>query len=172
MCRPKLALDCCRSVFDVATSSSWKRRLTTRTSELSRGEAVTFLWGPRDVRPIENRKPRILVIEDDVLIAMDVEYMVGECGCVPVGPVSNVEAGLLAVRQNDLDGAVLDVNLGGERVWPVADLLHEHGVPFVIATGYSTMEVPERFKQCQVLHKPLTEVALFAALDALGLARR
>ncbi|MBZ9823196.1 MULTISPECIES: response regulator [unclassified Mesorhizobium] len=133
---------------------------------------LVFFEDNGDVGSIENRKPRILVIEDDVFIAMDVEYMVGECGCVPVGPVSNVEAGLLAVRQNDLDGAVLDVNLGGERVWPVADLLHEHGVPFVLATGYSMVEVPERFKECQVLHKPLTEGALFAALDALGLMRR
>lgn len=141
-------------------------------SELSWGEVVSFLWGQWDVRSLENRKPRILVIEDDLFIAMDLEYMVGECGCVPVGPVSNVEAGLLAVRQNNLDGAVLDVNLGDERVWPVADLLHEHGVPFILATGYSRVEVPERFKECQVLHKPLTEAALFAALDALGLARR
>lgn len=121
---------------------------------------------------MNERKPRILVVEDDVFIAMDVEHMVGACGCEPVGPVSNVEAGLAAVRRSALDGAVLDVNLGDERVWPVADLLREHGVPLILATGYSTAEVPDRFKECDILHKPLNEGALFAALDALGLARR
>ena len=117
-------------------------------------------------------KPRILVVEDDFLIAMDVEHMVAKAGCAPLGPVSNVEAGLEAVRQNDLDGAVLDVNLGDERVWTVADLLRERGVPFILATGYSTVEVPERFSGCRILHKPLKEESLSAALAAIGLARR
>jgi CheY-like chemotaxis protein len=117
-------------------------------------------------------KPRVLVIEDDIFIAMDVEHMVAECGCAPVGPVSNVEAGITTVRENDLDGAVLDVNLGDERVWPVADLLKERGVPFILATGYSTAEVPDRFANYPILHKPLNERDLAAALDRLDLARR
>jgi len=121
---------------------------------------------------LTERKPQLLIVEDDVFIAMDVEHMVGACGCVPVGPVANVESGLAAVRQNDLDGAVLDVNLGDERVWPVADLLQEHGVPFILSTGYSTAEVPERFAACQVLHKPMREEDLAAALDTLNLPGR
>jgi CheY-like chemotaxis protein len=121
---------------------------------------------------LTERKPQILVVEDDLFIAMDVELMVHECGCVPVGPASNVESGLTIIRQNNLDGAVLDVNLGDERVWPVADLLKEHGVPFILATGYSTAEVPERFADCPVLHKPLREGDLVTALGRLGLARQ
>lgn len=117
-------------------------------------------------------RPRILVIEDDVLVAMDVEHMVGACGCLAVGPVSNVASGLATVHENELDGAVLDVNLGNERVWPVADLLKERGVPFILATGYSTAEVPERFTECPILHKPFREADLAAALGRLGLARQ
>jgi CheY-like chemotaxis protein len=114
----------------------------------------------------------VLVIEDDIFIAMDVEHMVAECGCATVGPVSNVEAGIATVREHDLDGAVLDVNLGDERVWPVADLLKERGVPFILATGYSTAEVPERFTDYPIVHKPFNERDLAAALDRLDLARR
>jgi CheY-like chemotaxis protein len=113
-----------------------------------------------------------LVVEDNFLIAMDVADMVGECGCVSLGPASNLESGLADVRQNDLDGAVLDVNLGDERVWPIADLLKERDVPFILATGYSTAEVPDRFSEYPILHKPLNRGDLAAALDKLGLKRR
>lgn len=115
---------------------------------------------------------RILVVEDNILIAMDVEDLIAEQGCTPVGPVSNVADGLAAVRQTVLDGAVLDVNLGDERVWPVAELLDEQGVPFVIATGYSDAEIPDRFKACPRLEKPITPNRLAAILAELGLIGR
>jgi DNA-binding NarL/FixJ family response regulator len=72
---------------------------------------------------------RVLIVEDNVLIAMEMEYIVGDCGCAVVGPVSNVASGLEAVRQTEIDGAVLDVNLGDERVWPIAEVLDERGIP-------------------------------------------
>lgn len=116
-----------------------------------------------------DEQPRILVVEDNVFIAMEVEMIISQSGCRPVGPVSNVEEGLAAARETALDGAVLDINLGDERVWPVADLLHDRGVPFVLATGYSADEVPERFSDRPVLHKPLRDGQLATALAELGL---
>ena len=114
-------------------------------------------------------KRRILVVEDDPMIAMDLEHIVADFGCVPVGPASNVAKGLAIVRQTRLDGAVLDINLGGERVWPLAELLDDQRVPFVLATGYSASEIPPRFQDRLILEKPLTEGALAAAFRTLGL---
>ncbi len=115
---------------------------------------------------------RILLVEDNLLIAMDVEELIAEQGCTPIGPVSNVADGLEAVRQTELDGAVLDVNLGDERVWPIAELLEEHGVPFVIATGYSAAEIPDRFNTRPRLEKPISPGGLAAALADMGVIGR
>lgn len=93
--------------------------------------------------------------------------MVAEIGCIPVGPASSVSRGLDIVRNNDLDGAVLDINLGNERVWPVAEILDQRGIPFVLASGYSTTEVPERFCNCIILEKPLRAETLASALAEL-----
>jgi len=112
---------------------------------------------------------RILIVEDKVIIAMDVEDMVSDCGCVPVGPVSNVADGIALVQQTALDGAVLDINLGEERVWPLAEVLDDQGVQIVLASGYATTEVPARFRDRPMLEKPLSQRALAAALESLGL---
>ncbi|MGF1469975.1 MAG: response regulator [Sandaracinaceae bacterium] len=115
---------------------------------------------------------RILVVEDNILIAMDVEDLIAEQGCTPVGPVATVADGLEAVRNTDLDGAVLDVNLGDERVWPIAELLAQHGVPFVLTTGYSDAEIPDNFMSRPRLEKPVDAGRLAAALADLGIIDR
>jgi CheY-like chemotaxis protein len=112
---------------------------------------------------------RILIVEDNVLIAMEMEYIVGDCGCAVVGPVSNVASGLEAVRQTEIDGAVLDVNLGSERVWPVAELLDDRGIPFVLTTGYDSSEVPARFADKPLLQKPVAVSDLRQALALINL---
>jgi len=112
---------------------------------------------------------RILIVEDDMFIAMDMEHLVADAGYEVVGPCACVADGLHAARETALDGAILDVNLGDERVWPVADLLDQQGVPFLLATGYSLAEVPKRFQTRTILHKPLQTGALGSALATLGL---
>lgn len=104
-----------------------------------------------------------------MFIAMDMEYLVTEAGYEVVGPCASVADGLHAARETALDGAILDVNLGDERVWPVAELLDQQGVPFLLATGYSLAEVPERFRTRNILHKPLRTDAVGSALAKLGL---
>jgi CheY-like chemotaxis protein len=80
---------------------------------------------------------RLLVVEDEYLVAADLTESLEEMGAQVVGPVGSVEAALEKVRTDGhrLDGAVLDVNLRGERVYPVAEALAAHGVPFVFTTG-------------------------------------
>ena len=79
---------------------------------------------------------RILVVEDEFLVAMLVEEMLQDLHCEIVGPISTLEEALATVRQNHLDGALLDANLNGKNSSPVADELMGHEVPFVLVTGY------------------------------------
>jgi len=79
---------------------------------------------------------RILVVEDEMLVAMMVEDLLADLGCHVVGPVATVAAALRLVAEERLDGAVLDVNLGSETAYSVADALKRGGVPFVFVTGY------------------------------------
>jgi CheY-like chemotaxis protein len=120
---------------------------------------------------VSDDRPRILVVEDNALIAMDVEFLVEECGCAVVGPAGTVGEALEAIRHAPPDGAVLDINLGDERVWPVADCLAARAVPFVFASGYGRSEVLERFSGRRLLTKPLTLEILREALDQIGVIR-
>lgn len=117
-------------------------------------------------------RPRVLIVEDNLLIAMEVEFLAEKCGCAVAGPVGSVGEALQVVRESRLDGAVLDINLGAERVWPVAELLEERAVPFVLATGYDATDVPERFKARPILAKPISLRALTLALREIGTMRR
>ena len=109
---------------------------------------------------------RVLVLEDEALIAAMVEDMLTELGVVVVGPVATIERGLLFAQNEDIDAALLDVNIRSTRVYPVADVLKERGVPVVFATGYGQSGV-DRSISAQVLEKPYTQDKL---ADALRLA--
>ena len=115
--------------------------------------------------------PRVLVVEDHVLVAMQMVALVEECGCSAVGPVGSVGDGLAAVRENHLDGAVLDINLGDECVWPVAELLEQRGVPFIFVTAYTVKELPDHFGNKPLLSKPFRLDALSMALKSICTVR-
>jgi CheY-like chemotaxis protein len=109
---------------------------------------------------------RVLVLEDEALIAAMVEEMLTELGVVVVGPVATIERGLVLAQKEDIDAALLDVNIRSARVYPVADVLNERGVPVVFATGYGQSGV-DRSIAVQILEKPYTQDKL---ADALRLA--
>ena len=109
---------------------------------------------------------RIMIVEDEALVAMKVEDLLGDLGCQVAGSFGSVGEALLWLggSQSRLDGAVLDVNIGGEMVFPVADALRLRGVPFVFATGYG--DLPRRgFEDIRVLSKPLNIGHLRQALQ-------
>jgi DNA-binding response OmpR family regulator len=100
-------------------------------------------------------KLRILVAEDEILVAMLVEEMLQELGCEIVATVSSVAEATAAVRRNNLDAALLDCNLNGENSSPVADELLGHAVPFLLVTGYGgRTEDPPSMKTAPRLKKP------------------
>ena len=113
--------------------------------------------------------PRVLVVEDDALIGMAVAQAAAHCGCTVVGPVKGLSAGIEAAQATELDGAILDINLGSEQVWPLAEILQRRGIPFVILSGYSSAEVPEGFWQVPLVAKPSTDAALRRALVQAGI---
>jgi CheY-like chemotaxis protein len=104
------------------------------------------------------RAHRIMVVEDEALIAMVLVAHLQEIGLSAVGPFSRV-ADALKVDE-ELDAAILDVNLGGESVYPVADMLHARGIPFVFMTGYGSASIDPRFALVPILQKPIEAKAL------------
>ena len=113
---------------------------------------------------------RILVVEDEMMIAMLVEDMLLELGCTVVGPVHALAEALeLARTEPGLDAALLDVNLAGQPVFPVADALREKGVPAIFSTGYGDAGLREVDRGSPVLQKPFRAGDLARALgEALG----
>jgi CheY-like chemotaxis protein len=107
---------------------------------------------------------RILVVEDEAMIAMLVEDMVLDFGSEVVGPVGRMEEALRLASHAALDAAILDVNVGGTVVFPVADVLRGRGIPIIFATGYGSGGLPTRFRNDPTLAKPFSYEALAEAL--------
>jgi len=99
---------------------------------------------------------RVLVVEDDYFIAMELCRNLEAAGAEVVGPVGRVGEALAQIARSDgLDGALLDLNLHGAMAFPVADKLCERGVPFVFATGYDGSVIPERYREVPRCRKPV-----------------
>jgi CheY-like chemotaxis protein len=98
---------------------------------------------------------RVLLVEDQAIIAMDVEYMLTDCGVASVDTAASVDEALVLMEAARPDAAVLDLNLGGHTSLPVAERLKMAGIPFVFATGYGDNSmVPAEFASIPVLSKP------------------
>jgi CheY-like chemotaxis protein len=97
---------------------------------------------------------RILVVEDELMIRMLLEDMLGELGYTVAAEAGRIDEALQAAKTADFDIAILDVNLDGEPVLPVADALAARGRPFVFATGYGERGLPERYSDRPTLKKP------------------
>lgn len=112
---------------------------------------------------------RILLVEDEAMIAMLVEDMLIDGGAEVVGPAGGVKAALAAIAENDaIDGALLDVNLGGEQSFEVADALSARNIPFVFVTGYGGAGVRDRYPDAPTLQKPFVTSDLERAIGALA----
>ena len=107
---------------------------------------------------------RILVVEDEAIIAMLVEEMVLDFGSEVVGPAAKMDEALRLASQAPLDAAILDVNVGGVVVVPVADVLQQRGIPIIFATGYGAGMLPSRFAHHPTLSKPFDYQSLAEAL--------
>jgi CheY-like chemotaxis protein len=116
-------------------------------------------------------RTRVLVVEDELMIRMLLEDMLGELGYTVAAQAARVEEALDAAKNAAFDVAILDVNLNGQTVVPVAEALDARGMPFVFATGYGDVGLPEAFRNRPMLKKPFQMDGLGRTLE-LALSSR
>lgn len=117
-------------------------------------------------------RPRILIVEDEGLVGALTSELIDQMGYAALGPCVNTNDALLCLRQNCVDGAILDVNLGGELVFPLARELARREIPMLFLTGYEKDVVGAGFGGCPVLRKPVAVEELKTALSSMVDANR
>lgn len=117
---------------------------------------------------------RILLVEDEALVAFDLKEQLAAHGLTVLGPVPTLAQALEAVETTAADAAILDVDLARQFVWPAAHVLQRRGVPFVFLTGYAGLAFPEAFSEVPKLSKPadvpavLRDFAKMLEISGLG----
>lgn len=116
---------------------------------------------------------RIMVAEDEYVIALDLVMYLQDAGAEVIGPANSVENGLALLRETEgeLDAAILDINLRNEYVFPLADKLAGLGVPYIFATGYDAVAIPEPHDQVARCEKPINPARLVSLLSRNMAAR-
>jgi CheY-like chemotaxis protein len=109
---------------------------------------------------------RVLVVEDELMIRMLLEGMLTDLGHTIAAEAGSIAEALKLVEQTDFDVALLDVNLNGQPITPVVEVLVARGLPFVFASGYGQSGVPEPYRASPILQKPFQLEALAQAIDA------
>jgi CheY-like chemotaxis protein len=109
----------------------------------------------------------VLIVEDDPFIALDLEETLKQEGYYVLGPAHSVRSALALLRHASPDAAVLDVNLNGSKVTPVAELLADHHVPFVLVSGNSEPFDDEVLAGARNLGKPTSRLALLEELEKM-----
>lgn len=117
-------------------------------------------------------KLRVLVVEDEYLVALDVEDMLGALGYEVAGIAGDLDQATTAAEGDGFDVAILDVNLNGTMSIPVADILRRRGIPFIFATGYGGSGPHELHAEAPMLQKPYEKAELGRALNRVAAVRR
>jgi len=113
------------------------------------------------------KQPRVLVVEDEYLIRMLLEDMLGDLGYSVAAAVGSIAEAREFASTGEFNAAILDVNLDGQEIFPVADILAERSLPFVFVTGYGERSLPERYRDRPALQKPFQAEQLDSALAGL-----
>lgn len=103
---------------------------------------------------------RVLVVEDEATVSMLIEDMLEDLGCEVVASVGSLAEAREVAVSVEIDFAMLDVNVAGDLVFPVADILRERKIPFLFSTGYGVMGLPAKFSSCFVVAKPFSQTDL------------
>lgn len=108
----------------------------------------------------------VFLVEDEPLLAMSVEDMLMELGCKVTASAASLTEAIEKAAGGTFDCALLDVNLAGREVYPVAEILDKRGIPFAFSSGYGASQLPEAFSSRPVVSKPYDLDQLSAALRA------
>jgi DNA-binding response OmpR family regulator len=112
---------------------------------------------------------RVLLVEDSGFLCFALEHTLRQVGCEVVGPCCRLNDAIAEASHHDLDCAVLDINLRGELVSPLAVQLRERGIPFVLASAYSEHELPPELASERQIRKPFTDTEVLATLASVML---
>lgn len=115
---------------------------------------------------------RLLVVEDEMLIAMTIEDVLTDLGCTVIGPASSVAKAMDLLTKEEIDGAILDLNLKGEQALPVAEALHKRGTPFFFLTGYGSTASNQLLFDAPTLPKPFDPVSLQQLIEETIASKR
>ena len=110
---------------------------------------------------------RVLVVEDEFLVALDLEAMIRDLGGTVVGPVAHLDAARTVMLQEKINCAILDVRLDGDTSLPLADELIASGFPVILASGYGSDQLPKRFADTPKLRKPVSVHELARVLERI-----
>jgi CheY-like chemotaxis protein len=110
---------------------------------------------------------RILLIEDSPVVGPFTADLLEEIGCAVVGPAPNMAAARELVEAGEFDGALIDIHIRGERVFPLCEMLQAKNLPFVFTSGYADWQMPEKWQDRPRLQKPYTLDQVEQALTAL-----
>ncbi len=111
------------------------------------------------------------MVEDEVLVGLMLEQDLRSIGCTVTGPCTNLASGLDSLRNEEIDAAILDINLNGEMVYPLADELIARGIPFVFVSGYEAANLPDRLRALPRLAKPCDPRILIDKLKQIAPTR-
>jgi DNA-binding response OmpR family regulator len=117
-----------------------------------------------DFAPRALRGLRVLLVEDEPLVSMALADELEQVGAIVVGPAASVESALDLIASEQVDAAILDVELQRKLVYPVADLLLDRGVPFILTTGHDAQALPERYADVLNSAKPTPATEVLATL--------
>ena len=115
---------------------------------------------------IAGSRTSVLLVEDEVMIRMMVADMLEELGYAIAGEAGDIDEGVRLVQATDFDIAILDVNVNGKVISPVAEAIQLRDIPFVFATGYGAQGVPEKFRNRPTLQKPFQIETLARTIEA------
>ena len=111
---------------------------------------------------------KILVVEDNYLLAEVVCDFVTECGMQPIGPATGLDRGLVYAREAPLDGAILDINLDGRLSFPICSVLMQRGIPFCFLTAHGDLSlVPQQFRAMPLVSKPFESKEMRGAIETM-----
>ena len=139
---------------------------TKRSTEarLAGGRAAADHGRPR-VRPAGRR---VLIVEDEAMIAALIETILGEAGYSIVGPVATLERALATIERERLDAALLDIRINGHDAYAVADILMKRRIPFVFVSGFTRKQMPAAYRHCAYIAKPFAPDAILALLEEVA----
>ncbi len=110
---------------------------------------------------------QVLVVEDEMLVAMQIEDMLFDLGCSAVTAISSVETAITCIESNRFDFVTLDLNLNGIKSYSVAEALRERQIPFAFSTGYGPQGIDEEYRNHPILAKPYTHLQLERVISKL-----